>query len=116
MPPCQLVGAADQFVLLKDVTVINTFNAESCRCCNLFYEIFVIICLPYYAQDIINNLCLNVAGKFTLTVNKIKLNVSDLVHHCCYSVLQQLWIVFLCFCNQFIYTVLVVILIHDIIQ
>ena len=34
----------------------------------------------------------------------------------CYLVLQQLWIVFLCFCDQFIYTVLVVIVVHVIIQ
>ena len=103
-------------MLLKDVTVINTFNAESCRCCNLFYEIFIIIRLPYYAQDIINNLCLNVVGKFTLTVNKIKLNVSDLVHHCCYSVLQQFWIVFLHFFYQLIDSVLVVTCIHVVVK
>ena len=34
----------------------------------------------------------------------------------CYLVLQQLWIVFLCFCDQFIYSVLVLICVQVIIQ
>jgi len=83
--------AADQFVLLKDVTVVYTFNAESRSASNLLYEVIFIICFPDCCHRLINKPLLFIIGQIivksvtiTNVVGEIKLNVSDLVHHCCY--------------------------------